>query len=194
MADAKKKKPGTTAKRSTQAKKTATPKKKAPVATAEPSVTKPAAKSHPVKKMEKMTEKEAAPIFGKGKSIRCVGKRKNAIVRIRLFVEGEGKIQINRRPLQEYFKSQTLQEMAVMALSLTNNMHSFDVDVVAHGGGASAQAQGMRHAIARALVILDKELKKPLKKAQLLTRDARIKERKKYGLHRARRGPQFSKR
>lgn len=193
MADVKKKKPGTTAKRSAPAKKTAAPKKKTSVAAA-PGVTKPAAKPQPVKKMEKMTEKEAAPIFGKGKSIRCVGKRKNAIIRIRLFVEGEGKLQINRRPLKEYFKSQTLQEMAVMALSLTNNMHSFDVDVVAHGGGASAQAQGMRHAIARALVILDKELKKPLKKAQLLTRDARIKERKKYGLHRARRGPQFSKR
>lgn len=189
MAEAKKKKPAPATKRSTPAKKTATPKKKAPVATTEPKVTKPAAKQQPV-----MTEKEAAPIFGKGKSIRCVGKRKNAIVRIRLFVEGEGKIQINRRSLQEYFKSQTLQEMAVMPLSLTNNMHSFDVDVVAHGGGASAQAQGMRHAIARALIILDKELKKPLKKAQLLTRDARIKERKKYGLHRARRGPQFSKR
>lgn len=188
MADAKKKK-STTPTKTAVKKPAAAPvaKKKAPkkievVATETP------------KKTDKMSEKEAAPIFGKGKSIRTVGKRKRAIVRIRLFLTGEGKMQVNRRKFAEYFPSDALQELALTPLAMTNNLLSFDVDVVANGGGVSAQAQALRHALARALIILDKELKKPLKKCDFLTRDARIKERKKYGLHRARRGPQFSKR
>lgn len=189
MAEAKKKKIAAKA----PAKKAATQKKKvAPKAAVV--VETPVIKTAAPKKAEKMSEKEAAPIFGKGKSVCTVGKRKRAIVRIRLFLTGDGKIQVNKRPFQDYFKSESLQECALMPLEMTNNLKSFDVNVVANGGGISAQAQAMRHGLARALIIIDKELKKGLKKATLLTRDARIKERKKYGLHRARRGPQFSKR
>lgn len=185
MVDAKKKK--TAAPKTASKKKSATKEKVAKENTV--------VKATPAKEVQsKMSTKEAAPIFGKGKSIYATGKRKRAITRLRVFLSGEGKIQINKRPLKEYFKSPSLCELAMMPLEMTNNLKSFDINITAHGGGISAQAQAIRHGLARALVVIDKELKKPLKKATLLTRDARIKERKKYGLHRARRGPQFSKR
>ncbi|XPV76855.1 MAG: 30S ribosomal protein S9 [Desulfovibrio sp.] len=121
------------------------------------------------------------------------GRRKNAVARTRLYA-GTGEILVNNRPFTEYFPRQTLQMIIKQALRLTKTTDKFDVKVRVAGGGTSGQAQAIRHGIARALVDFDAELRPALKKAGLLTRDARKKERKKYGLKGARASFQFSKR
>jgi len=123
----------------------------------------------------------------------AVGRRKKAIARIRL-IPGEGNIIINRRPLDEYFGLETLKLAVRQPLTLTDTGSRFDVLATVNGGGYTGQAGAIRHGIARALVKADEELKPAIKKAGLLTRDPRMKERKKYGLKAARRAPQFSKR
>lgn len=123
----------------------------------------------------------------------AVGRRKKAIARIRL-IPGEGNIIINRRPLDEYFGLETLKLAVRQPLTLTDTVSRFDVLATVNGGGYTGQAGAIRHGIARALVKADEELKPVIKKAGLLTRDPRMKERKKYGLKAARRAPQFSKR
>ncbi len=123
----------------------------------------------------------------------AVGRRKSSIARVRL-VPGEGKIVINRRDIDNYFGLETLKMTVRQPLNLTETSGRFDVLVNVYGGGTSGQAGAIRHGIARALCKADAELRPALKQAGFLTRDPRMKERKKYGLKAARRAPQFSKR
>ena len=122
----------------------------------------------------------------------AVGRRKKAVARVRL-VSGDGKIVINKRDIDNYFGLETLKMTVRQPMNLTNT-GNFDVMVNVRGGGLTGQAGAIRHGISRALCKADPELRDTLKKAGLLTRDPRMKERKKYGLKAARRAPQFSKR
>ena len=126
-------------------------------------------------------------------SFNAVGRRKKAIARVRL-IPGEGKITINKRDIEEYFGLETLKTVVRQPLALTETTGRFDIVVNVRGGGFTGQAGAIRHGIARALVKADEELKPAIKKAGYLTRDPRMKERKKYGLKAARKAPQFSKR
>jgi small subunit ribosomal protein S9 len=121
------------------------------------------------------------------------GRRKKSIARVRL-VPGEGRFIINKRDIDDYFGLETLKVIARQPLELTETAGKFDVLVNVHGGGFTGQAGAIRHGISRALLQADPELRPILKKAGFLTRDPRMKERKKYGLKGARRAPQFSKR
>ncbi|NLL06586.1 MAG: 30S ribosomal protein S9 [Clostridiaceae bacterium] len=121
------------------------------------------------------------------------GRRKKSIARVRL-VPGEGKVIINDRDLDNYFGLETLKVIVKQPLVLTDTGSKFDVICKVIGGGYTGQAGAIRHGISRALLKADEELRPVLKKAGFLTRDPRMKERKKYGLKKARRAPQFSKR
>ena len=121
------------------------------------------------------------------------GRRKKSIARVYL-TEGTGKFTINKRDIDEYFGLETLKVVARQALVLTDTLGKYDVTVTVKGGGFTGQAGAIRHGIARALLKVDGEFRPTLKKAGYLTRDPRMKERKKYGLKAARRAPQFSKR
>ena len=121
------------------------------------------------------------------------GRRKAAVARVRLR-PGQGAITVNRRPLDDYFPSATHRQIISEPLRLTTTTENYDVDCSIHGGGVAGQAGALRLGIARALVELDGELRLTLKRAGLLTRDAREKESKKYGLKKARKAPQYSKR
>ncbi|WP_027184477.1 30S ribosomal protein S9 [Desulfovibrio inopinatus] len=121
------------------------------------------------------------------------GRRKRAVARTRIY-KGNGQIFVNKRPYEEYFPLPTLQGVVRQALNLTKTLGKVDVKVTVDGGGISGQAEAIRHGISRALIELDPELRPSLKKAGLLTRDAREKERKKYGLRGARARFQYSKR
>lgn len=123
----------------------------------------------------------------------ATGRRKKAIARVRL-VPGEGKVVINKRDIENFFGLETLRVIVNQPLVLTETKDKYDVLVNVYGGGLSGQAGAIRHGIARALVKSDESLKPELKRAGFLTRDPRMKERKKYGLKKARRAPQFSKR
>ena len=123
------------------------------------------------------------------------GRRKKAIARVRLIPEGNGTIVINKRTIDEYFGGLVVMKLVVrQPLTLTSTLEKFDVAVIVIGGGPSGQAGAIRHGIARALVIAEPDLKPQIKAAGFLTRDPRMKERKKYGLKKARKAPQFSKR
>ncbi|MDI9496155.1 MAG: 30S ribosomal protein S9 [Bacillota bacterium] len=124
---------------------------------------------------------------------RGTGRRKKAIARVRL-VPGTGKISINNRDLEDYIKYETLRTLVREPLMITDTMGQYDVLVNVKGGGYTGQAGAIRHGISRALLQVDNELRPLLKKAGFLTRDSRMKERKKYGLKKARRASQFSKR
>jgi small subunit ribosomal protein S9 len=121
------------------------------------------------------------------------GRRKTSVARVRL-VPGSGKIIVNNHDVEDYFGRDTLIKDLKSPLELTNNLNTLDVLVNVKGGGLSGQAGAIRHGIARALLKVDEDYRKPLKKAGYLTRDPRMKERKKYGLKKARKAPQFSKR
>lgn len=121
------------------------------------------------------------------------GRRKKSIARVRL-LPGTGTITVNQRDLDDYFGYETLKMIARAPLALTGTLNKYDVRVNVYGGGTTGQAGAIRHGIARALIVADPELRGALKKAGFLTRDPRMKERKKYGLKAARRAPQFSKR
>ena len=121
------------------------------------------------------------------------GRRKSSIARVYL-VPGTGKVTINKRDMDEYFGLETLKLIVRQPLAATNTADKYDVLVNVHGGGFTGQAGAIRHGIARALVESDETMKPILKKAGFITRDPRMKERKKYGLKAARRAPQFSKR
>ncbi|MBP1919094.1 30S ribosomal protein S9 [Youngiibacter multivorans] len=121
------------------------------------------------------------------------GRRKKSVARVRL-VPGEGKVTINKRDITNYFGLETLITIVNQPLVLTSTKDSYDVLVNVHGGGFTGQAGAIRHGISRALLKADISLRGDLKKAGFLTRDPRMKERKKYGLKKARRSPQFSKR
>ena len=122
----------------------------------------------------------------------AVGRRKKAVARVRL-VAGEGKIVINKRDIDQYFGLETLKMSVRQPLVLTSTSN-FDILVNVNGGGLTGQAGAIRHGISRALCKVDPDLRPALKKAGFLTRDPRMKARKKYGLKAARRAPQFSKR
>ena len=121
------------------------------------------------------------------------GRRKKSVARVRL-VPGNGAITINKRDIEDYFGYETLKMIVRDPLKLTNTLDKFDVLVNVYGGGFTGQAGAIRHGVSRALINFDPELRGTLKKAGFLTRDPRMKERKKYGLKAARRAPQFSKR
>jgi small subunit ribosomal protein S9 len=121
------------------------------------------------------------------------GRRKHSVARVRL-VPGEGRIIVNKRQLDDYFGLETLKLIVKQPLQLTGTLGKYDVLVTANGGGISGQAGAIRHGISRALLKADPEYRAVLKKAGFLTRDPRMKERKKYGLKAARRAPQYSKR
>lgn len=121
------------------------------------------------------------------------GRRKKSIARVRL-VPGEGKVTINKRDMDTYFGLETMKIIVNQPLVLTGTKEKFDVLVNVHGGGFTGQAGAIRHGISRALLKADENLRPALKKEGFLTRDPRMKERKKYGLKKARRAPQFSKR
>ncbi len=121
------------------------------------------------------------------------GRRKKSIARVYL-TPGTGKITINKRDIDDYFGLETLKVVVRQPLVATETLEKFDVLVNVHGGGFTGQAGAIRHGIARALLKADVEFRPTLKKAGYLTRDPRMKERKKYGLKAARRAPQFSKR
>ena len=136
--------------------------------------------------MAKKTTKKVEKIW-------ATGRRKKAIARARIS-EGKGEIVINKKPLNEYFKSELLQNEVKTALALVEAADKYDIAITVDGGGLSGQAGACRHAIARALVLSNETFKSTIKSAGLLTRDPRMKERKKYGLKKARKAPQFSKR
>jgi len=121
------------------------------------------------------------------------GRRKKSVARVRL-VPGEGKVVINKRDMDSYFGLDTLKFIVNQPLVLTGTKDKFDVLVNVHGGGYTGQAGAIRHGISRALLKADESLRPELKKAGFLTRDPRMKERKKYGLKKARKASQFSKR
>ena len=124
---------------------------------------------------------------------RGTGRRKKSIARVRL-VPGSGKIVINKRPVEEYFGYEILIQEIKRPLEITKTLGTYDVYVLASGGGYTGQAGAIRHGISRALVRVNQENKPVLKAAGYLTRDPRMKERKKYGFKKARKSPQFSKR
>lgn len=121
------------------------------------------------------------------------GRRKNSVARVRVY-NGTGKITINDRDIDDYFGLETLKLIVRQPLTLTALEGKFDIVVRVAGGGVSGQAGAIRHGLSRALLLYDESLRTDLKKAGFLTRDPRMKERKKYGLKAARRAPQFSKR
>lgn len=121
------------------------------------------------------------------------GRRKHSVARVRLY-PGTGSITINGRDIDDYFGLDTLKLIVRQPLELTDTLGKFDIICNVGGGGVSGQAGAIRHGISRALLVFNEELRPTLKKAGFLTRDPRMKERKKYGLKAARRAPQFSKR
>jgi len=125
--------------------------------------------------------------------IQSTGRRKEAVARVRIRT-GAGVLTVNKRPIADYFPSATHQMLVTEPLRVTNTAEVYDVDATIDGGGVSGQAGALRLGIARALAELDPEQRSPLKRAGFLTRDAREKESKKYGLKKARKAPQYSKR
>ena len=137
--------------------------------------------------MAKATSKKKVQYWG-------TGRRKKAIARVRLLPAGDGVITINNKSIDEYFCLDTLKFIVRQPLELVEATAKYDVIVNVCGGGFTGQAGAIRHGIARALLEAEPETRTALKKAGFLTRDSRMKERKKYGLKKARRAPQFSKR
>jgi len=125
--------------------------------------------------------------------MQSTGRRKQAVARVRIR-PGTGVITVNKRPIENYFPSETHRMIVTEPLRLTTTAEVYDIDATIDGGGIAGQAGALRHGIARGLVSLDEELRIPLKRAGFLTRDAREKESKKYGLKKARKAPQYSKR
>lgn len=140
-------------------------------------------------------DEPAAPALPRltAESAQTVGRRKEAVVRVRI-TPGSGKFLLNGRTLEEYFPNKVHQQLIREPLVTVEKNESFDIRANLHGGGITGQAGALRLAIARALIELDSEDRPPLKKAGFLTRDPRVKERKKYGLKKARKAPQYSKR
>lgn len=136
-----------------------------------------------------MVQAETQPHYHYG-----TGKRKTAIARVRLYPDDPGPMIINGKPMEEYFNWSPWQVTINVPFHVTETVNKFRVVAKVTGGGVNAQAQAIRHGIARALVVYDADLKVTLRRHGLITRDSRIKESKKYGLKRARRAPQYTKR
>jgi len=140
-----------------------------------------------------MPDKELNLMERKGRYFYANGKRKTAVSRVRLYENGKGDIIINNKPIDEYLHGELIGSTKA-PLKLTNTSKNFDIIVKVVGGGISAQADAVRHGIAKALLEFDPGFRAVLKQAGFLTRDSRTKERKKFGLRGARRAPQWSKR
>ncbi len=128
------------------------------------------------------------------KYFEATGRRKTATARVRLYTKGDKVVEINGMKFEKYFPTKGLQGTALASLDKMRSMGRFKVTAMVNGGGVQSQAEAVRHGIARALVIFNPDYRKRLRKAGFLTRDPRMKERKKFGLKRARRAPQWSKR
>jgi small subunit ribosomal protein S9 len=125
--------------------------------------------------------------------VQATGRRKSSVARVRLH-DGSGQVTLNGRPLENYFPTMASRMRVMEPLQITQTQGRYDVDATLEGGGMTGQADALRLGISRALIVLDEELRPVLKKAGLLTRDSRKVERKKYGLRKARRAPQYTKR
>jgi small subunit ribosomal protein S9 len=123
----------------------------------------------------------------------ATGRRKTAVARVNL-IPGEGRVLVNRRPIEDYFRRPTSRMLVNQPFEVTGTSGRFDVSANVRGGGISAQASAVRHGITRALLLTNPDYRQPLKKAGFVTRDPRAVERKKYGRHKARKRPQYSKR
>lgn len=172
----------------------------------------PAKKTSSKKSSEETTKTEAIPVetpkvtlaetekkikikFEKGPLYYYAnGKRKTSASRVKLFLSGTGEVTVNDKAMSEYFPISYHHEIIKSPLRLTGHTKTFDIKVVVNGGGINSQAEAIRHGIAKALLEYDQNLRLTLKKAGFLTRDSRVKERKKPGLKRARRAPQWNKR
>ncbi|MBI5753850.1 30S ribosomal protein S9 [Candidatus Peregrinibacteria bacterium] len=155
--------------------------------------TKTAKAAHAQQTTGQETTVAKSPASSKGKYYYACGKRKTSIAQVKMY-KGGGAITINEREVSEYLPVKNLVGTLKSPLTLTGTSKSFDITVKVFGGGISSQAEAIRHGITKALIAYDPLNKSTLKKAGLLTRDSRVKERKKFGLKRARKGPQFSKR
>jgi len=157
--------------------------------TKKPKKVKKTVKKPAVKKAEK-PKIQAKP----GKYFEAVGRRKTSIARVRLFTQGNKAFLVNQKPLETYFPSFELQEIVKAPLVKMNCLDKFGVSAKVKGGGLHSQTEAIRHGISRALVLFNPDFRKRLKKAGFLKRDPRMRERKKFGLKRARRAPQWQKR
>jgi len=144
------------------------------------------------KKIAKKEIKKPTPKLAR--YFETIGRRKTAVARVRLFTQGEKTILVNGKPYKDFFPTLELQQIANASLDRMKSFDKFRVSAKVKGGGFHAQAEAVRHGIARALVEFNPDFRKRLRKAGYLTRDPRMRERKKFGLKRARRGPQWSKR
>lgn len=147
----------------------------------------------PAKKEAKPAAKPAVPV-ARGPYFYANGKRKTSVASVRLYKDGKGKITVNERAFEEYFPVFTDQDKILSPLRMSNALKLFDILVHVFGGGIHSQAEAVRHGISKALLEHDAALRSVLKPVGFLTRDSRVKERKKYGLKRARRAPQWQKR
>ncbi len=139
-------------------------------------------------KKEKKEEKEEIKYY------EGIGRRKTAVARVRIFTKGGKEFSVNKKTLEEYFPTLELQTTAASSLETMKCLEKFKVSVIVRGGGLNAQAEAVRHGAARALLLFNPDFRKRLKKAGFLKRDSRMRERKKPGLKRARRAPQWKKR
>lgn len=157
---------------------------------------KPAVKEKTKKIEEPVVVKEAEKDVGTklDRYFEAIGRRKTAVARVRLYTRGEKQFLINNKPYQEYFKTEETQQIATASLQKMNCFDRFMVSIRVSGGGQHAQAEAVRHGTARVLVDFNPNFRKRLRKAGYLTRDPRMRERKKFGLKRARRAPQWAKR
>lgn len=158
------------------------------------------AKDKKTKKAEKKTRKvkigktKKELVVKPARYFEAVGRRKTAVARVRLFTRGEKMFLVNEKPLENYFPTFELQKICQAALEKMKCLDKFRISAKVKGGGLNAQAEAIRHGIARALTIFNPDFRKRLKKFGYLTRDPRMRERKKFGLKRARRAPQWQKR
>lgn len=158
---------------------------------------KKAAPVEAVKTTSKKVEAKVTPktdTARKGTYFYAAGKRKTSIASVRLYANGKGSITVNNRAFEQYFPVFTDQDKICAPLRITDTQKLFDIVAKVKGGGVHSQAEAMRHGISKALLEYNSSLRQTLKTPGYLTRDSRIKERKKYGLHRARRAPQWQKR
>jgi len=146
------------------------------------------------KEVKKEVKKEIEKTKEKDKYLEAIGKRKTAVARVRIFTHGERAFLVNQKPLEKYFSIVDLQRTAQSSLDKMKCLDKFRVETLVKGGGLSSQAEAIRHGTARALTLFNLDFKKRLRRAGFLTRDSRIRERKKFGLKRARRAPQWQKR
>jgi len=145
-------------------------------------------------KVKKKVEKKEKPVVKPDKYYESEGRRKTAVARVRIWTKGSKEFSVNQKPLEKYFPTLELQKKALASLETMKCLDKFKVSVVVRGGGLSSQAEAVRHGIARVLILFNLDFRKRLKKAGFLRRDSRMRERKKPGLKRARRAPQWKKR